>query len=558
MFRTAVVEDASGSIDLTVSGGTEPYTYSWSNGSTTADISGLVTGSYTVTVTDSKGCVKTLRVFVSRKTFLVPSQVVNPDCHGGNTGSITLLQPVGGEAPYTYLWSNGETGNSISELTGGTYSVVVTDNAGCSREVFFGITDPGTINATAEISNDQCNAEGFFNIDLSTSGGTAPYTWQWSDGFTGEDRELQETGTYTVTISDANGCSVEKEIIVNGDPSDLACLITAPGSMPPCGSENNILQTTITDADSYSWTVASSDPGWVITAGGNTDTIAYTAGKVNTSAAFSLTVIKDGCSRTCLYTVTTCTEDGTDGEDPDDGGEDPDDGEGPGEEEPGEDGSGNETCEECFNSGIVIIEEEGLCYTYEVVVNTTGNCKHDLSHWDIAIPCGNIRNLWNSEGWKMELGKDPTTGLSGLKVDGISGFGKKQDSFTVRFTVCYENGCTERPGHWNPVVAYKAGQCVGYDTLEINYFSTVNFELAAYPNPFGEKINFIWVPEEDDYGKLEIMDQFGHTIATPYQGELRKGLTYNIEWSSNEQRTGIYYYKLTTRSDTAYGKIFRN
>jgi hypothetical protein len=472
---------------------------------------------------------------------MVPSRITHPGCPGESNGSIAILEPTGGEGPYTYLWFNGETSSSISGLPAGMYSVIVTDNTGCSRELFFGVTDPQPITASAQISNDQCNAEGFFEINLTPSGGTLPYTYQWSDGSTSQDRELLPSGTYSVVITDAKDCSIEKEMTIEADSIAWSCLITPLQVMPVCGSAGNILLTTVPDA-TYLWTVASPDSGWSISAGNTNDSVTFMAGGINTSATFTLMITKDGCTKTCSYTLSGCLEDSTGGEDP--GGEDP--------------GSGNETCEECFTSAIAVVEQDAFCYDYEVVVSTNGNCRHDLSHWDVEIPCGTISNLWNSAGWKMEIGKDPTTGLSGLKIDDISGFGKADASFTVRFSVCYENGCNETPGNWSPVVAYKAGLCVGYDSLTLNTPQTMNFGITAYPNPFSDKINFSLVSQEEDYGKLEILDQFGYPVDTPFQGDLHKGEAYTFEWPASRHKTGIYYYKLTTRSKTWHGKIFKN
>src|SRR5690606_24287791 len=141
----------------------------------------------------------------------------------------------------------------------------------------------------------------------------------------------------------------------------------------------------------------------------NSAEISYTAGGSNTTATFTLTITKAGCLQTCSYIVSACTPDNNGGEDPQDpGGEDPG-GEDPGGEEPGgetpggeEPGGGSQTCEECFSTIPSLISASGNCRTYEMVVNTTGLCRHDLSHWTLAVPCGTISNVSNSRGWKME------------------------------------------------------------------------------------------------------------------------------------------------------------
>src|SRR5690606_24054994 len=96
-------------------------------------------------------------------------------------------------------------------------------------------------------------------------------------------------------------------------------------------------------------------------------------------------------------------------------------------------------------------------------------CEHALSHYTVEVPCGTVKDLSNSRGWKQETGKDPTSGLQGFKIDDIEGFGKKGgDSFIVRFTHCQPaNGCDELGDCWQPRVAYKASTCVNYETLNV-------------------------------------------------------------------------------------------
>ena len=125
---------SNGAIDLTVSGGTTPYTYSWSNGETTEDIDGLTGGDYTVTVTDAYGCVvsETYNVPESQDVVTLEADITPVTCAGSSNGAIDLTVS-GGTTPYTYSWSNGETTEDIDGLTGGDYTVTVTDAYGCIR-----------------------------------------------------------------------------------------------------------------------------------------------------------------------------------------------------------------------------------------------------------------------------------------------------------------------------------------------------------------------------------------------------------------------------------------
>ncbi len=322
--QTSCLDDASGAIDLIVTGGTAPYTYVWSNNATTQDIAGLISGLYSVTVTDAAGCTSTVRISVTNKSFQVSEQVVQPAC-GSSQGGSVMLTPVNGVAPYVYVWSNGATGNSISGLTPGIYTVIVTDATGCSRDLAYVISDPTGITSSVTITNDQCNAQGHFNIDITVSSGQAPYTYQWSNGATTEDLTNVQTGNYSVTITDANGCSTVKEIQVAGSPT-WSCLINQPASEITCSSTGNVLNTSVAGADSYSWTIESSDGQWALTGGSTSSSITYNAGGANSSATIKLTIVKDGCTQTCEYKVNTCKDQTTPPEDPDDnGGDDGDD-----------------------------------------------------------------------------------------------------------------------------------------------------------------------------------------------------------------------------------------
>lgn len=550
------VEDSGGGIDLTVTGGAPGYTYSWSNGATDEDLLNTGSGYYTVKVTDEKNCTVTQSYAVPKNTFQVPRTVQQPACHDEANGSITLQDPIGGTGPFSYVWSvNNETGTMLTGLGEGMYSVTVTDATGCSRTLTSTIKNPPEIFVSATITNAECHTEGSMSIDLSVSGGTAPYAYQWSNGSTAEDLSGLASGTYTVTVTDAHGCSVSKDIIVEEGSAAWSCLITQPDGAPICGSTSNTLSTNLTDAESYLWAVESSNGGWSIS-NPQAPSIIYIAGSESSTATFTLIVVKDGCTKTCSYTVSSCVPDDTGGdtepggEEP--GSEDPDD-ENPDEEEPGEDNGdeNNEGCATCFESAAKLISAHNECRTYEIEVTTNGQCRHELSHWTLSIPCGSISNYSNSEGWKMEVGQDPTTGLYGLKVDGVAQFGKTPDSFTVRFTVCQTGDCNI--SSWSPTVAYKAGQCVENETTEIIADPAMGSGISVYPNPFNETINFEWHATNDDV-TLQIIDQYGNTMSAITSAS-RKADAYYVTLESTSLPKGMYYYRLTLRDKVYQGKI---
>jgi hypothetical protein len=202
--------ESTGSIDVSVTGGTAPYAYKWSDGPTTQDRAGLPAGAYSVTVTDAILCTAELSVTITQPAAaLVPSQThVNVLCFGESTGSIDV-SVTGGTAPYAYKWSDGPTTQDRAGLPAGAYSVTVTDANSCTAILPVTITQPAAPLTLSE-TND-CSL-----IDLTVTGGTAPYTYVWSPGGeTTQDLSGITNGTYSVTVTDANGCTAPLTITIS-------------------------------------------------------------------------------------------------------------------------------------------------------------------------------------------------------------------------------------------------------------------------------------------------------------------------------------------------------
>ena len=210
---------STGSIDLTVNGGVTPYSYSWSNGSTAQDINGLAAGSYSVTITDANGCTATASVTINQPSAVQTSSTqVDVLCHGASTGSVDL-SVTGGTSPYTYLWSTGTTTEDISNLSAGTYTVTVNDangsTAGCATTTSFTITQPPALTGSTSQVDILCNGSSTGSIDLTVNGGVTPYSYSWSNGATAQDINGLAAGTYSVTITDANGCTTTTDATIN-------------------------------------------------------------------------------------------------------------------------------------------------------------------------------------------------------------------------------------------------------------------------------------------------------------------------------------------------------
>ena len=281
---------SDGGASASATGGTMPYTYTWSNGATTASITGVIASTYSVTITDQNGCTSTSSATVTEPTALVAATVVdsNASCNGFSDGG-TSASASGGAMPYTYAWNNGATTASITGVIASTYSVTIVDANGCSATSSATVTEPTVlVAATVVDSNISCN--GFSNGGASTSatGGTAPYTYSWSNSATTASITGVAAGTYTVTVTDVNGCSSTSSATVTEPASLIAASIV--DSNTTCNGFSDGGATAFTTGGTapytYSWSNAATTASITgIIAGTYTITITDAKGCSNTSSA---------------------------------------------------------------------------------------------------------------------------------------------------------------------------------------------------------------------------------------------------------------------------------
>ncbi len=287
-------EGDDGAIDLTVSGANPPYSYLWSNGATTEDLSGLAPGTYSVTISTPTGCMTTASATLPMEVpQVLAASSVDQDCNGSNIGSIDLT--ASGQAPFSYLWPNGSTTEDISDLAAGDYTVTVTDADGCTATTTITITEPDAISLSISSTDETAIPANDGTIDLTVTGGTPSYTYLWSNAATTEDLVNLASGVYTVTVTDSNGCTAiisapiyEPETCDDGldnngngllDCADPVCQPTTPGTITehntaPCVGDSNISYSIVdVGAPLYDWTVPS---GATITNGQGTTTITVT------------------------------------------------------------------------------------------------------------------------------------------------------------------------------------------------------------------------------------------------------------------------------------------
>ncbi|MFM2266955.1 MAG: hypothetical protein RL757_396, partial [Bacteroidota bacterium] len=226
----------NGAISVAGTGGTAPYTYSWTGTnaftSSSQNISNLSAGNYTVTVRDANGCtVSSTAISVSQPASLpnIGSPTVTNLTCGGTTGSI-VIAPSGGTAPYTFAWTgpNSFTASTqnISNLSAGDYTVVVRDANGCSMTSgAITVTQPASavsIGSTS-VTNISCFGGNTGAVNVTITGGVAPYVFSWTgfNGFTASTQNISNllAGSYTLNIRDANGCSITSQAIVVMQPT---------------------------------------------------------------------------------------------------------------------------------------------------------------------------------------------------------------------------------------------------------------------------------------------------------------------------------------------------
>lgn len=200
-----------GSIDLTIQGGTMPFDIIWDNGEITEDLADLIAGSYEVTVTDANNCIRTTNVIITEISAIVLStDFEDVNCNGGSDGSIDLTA-IGGSGTLSYNWQGpgGFVSNleDPSNIQAGDYFVTVSDTEGCSETTTVTISQPLLpVSGVIDPISTLCNQASDGSLMVMPGGGVPPYTYNWSNGQTGQTINNLTAGTYSVTITDSNDC----------------------------------------------------------------------------------------------------------------------------------------------------------------------------------------------------------------------------------------------------------------------------------------------------------------------------------------------------------------
>ncbi len=240
--------NGNGSAAVSASGGSGNYTYLWSpGGQTTASVTGLAGGTYTVWVNDGTSCASA-QVVVAYNGMNLTMSSIGVSCSGNGSATIAVT---GGQGPYTYQWApSGGTGSTASNLAAGNYSVTVTDNGGCTMTASVNIAANSTMYGNMLITPDSCNTSSGA-ATMSVYGGIAPYTYLWSPGGqTTMSITGQTAGTHTCVVTDNAGCSIT---VVNSITNSIVTVVAGGSGTIACGDSIQLYGYANYGNATYSW-----------------------------------------------------------------------------------------------------------------------------------------------------------------------------------------------------------------------------------------------------------------------------------------------------------------
>ena len=230
----------TGSAVVSAAGGTPGYFYSWNDGQSAMTAVGLSAGNYTVTVTDNNGCSISITTAVTNSNAPTVNIAVgnNALCFGTSTG-VAIASATGGAPAYTYGWSNTVNGATSTNLIAGTYTVTVADQNGCTSTQTILITQPANaVSAIISATNPNCGTSNGV-VSIAASGGTAGYSYSWNTNSTGKTINGLGAGTFSVTVTDANGCTLIADtflvdvpgVAINVNVTNAVCAANADGNI---------------------------------------------------------------------------------------------------------------------------------------------------------------------------------------------------------------------------------------------------------------------------------------------------------------------------------------
>ncbi|PWD98176.1 T9SS type A sorting domain-containing protein [Marinilabilia rubra] len=246
----------SGAIQTTVSGGVSPYSFEWSNGANTQNLSNLEAGLYSLTVTDAADSSIVLSTEITAPASITPRAAITPAACGQNTGAIDLTVS-GGSGEYNFQWDNGSTEEDLENLGTGMYTVVISDSAGCTREATFYVSEESPISISETHNKLKCYEDSTGTIEIEATGGTEPYSFKWSSGDTTQNLSGLNAGLYTVIVTDSLGCTKTKNINLSKELFYASIATTDAGCSGKGGSASITLRNG-TEPYSIEWSTGDS------------------------------------------------------------------------------------------------------------------------------------------------------------------------------------------------------------------------------------------------------------------------------------------------------------
>lgn len=236
-----------GAIEVAASGGTPDYIFEWQDNNTETRRTELPVGTYEVVVKDAHGCTSDpLSIALMPQKILGPGiEVIPPACVGQPSGSITLSP--NGQPPYTAEWSHGANGLSLSDLTTGSYALILTDSRGCRTDSLITLNAPQVFDLDLTVAPPSCFgvSDGIVQVLVSKTG-TPPFQFLWSDGSTEQDRFTLGAGDYQLTVSDALGCQLATDSIRLSEPNALKIEAFDQGQVSCYGASTGFIEVEIT------------------------------------------------------------------------------------------------------------------------------------------------------------------------------------------------------------------------------------------------------------------------------------------------------------------------
>ncbi|WP_083926169.1 T9SS type A sorting domain-containing protein [Neolewinella persica] len=279
----------NGDASIAPSGGTAPYAYLWNNSATTSTITGLLPGTYSVTVTDANGCTESAVITLTDDTPPVTATalITQVSCNGGSDGAITVT-PSGGAGVYTYQWSNNATTQTVTGLPAGTYQVAVISTSNFVVETIV-VTEPPVLMLSVS-SADATSGQNNGTANVAASGGTPGYTYAWSNGGTTPGISGLAPGTYSVTVTDANSCPATAGVVIVNAGSPLTLNMTSTNISCKNADDGTAFVAAAggTGAYQYAWSTGATTPGITSLAPGNY-AVTVTSGTVAVSSSVTIT-----------------------------------------------------------------------------------------------------------------------------------------------------------------------------------------------------------------------------------------------------------------------------